>query len=146
MSELVILKELMLRIRTEENLDHTPKPCDYFDLIGGTSTGGLIAILLGRLRLSVEDALTEYGTIGQEVFSKKKSKGHEVTFYATALQKAIKSVVRRYGNDSGTASEDLKLFDDGNGSSQCRVSVTSSFQCRLLWRVPWLVLMDRAAS
>lgn len=26
-------------------------PCDYFDLIGGTGTGGLIAIMLGRLRM-----------------------------------------------------------------------------------------------
>jgi Patatin-like phospholipase len=24
-------------------------PCEHFDLIGGTSTGGLIAIMLGRL-------------------------------------------------------------------------------------------------
>lgn len=28
-----------------------PRPCDYFDLIGGTNSGGLLAIMLGRLRM-----------------------------------------------------------------------------------------------
>jgi patatin-like phospholipase/acyl hydrolase len=28
------------------------KPCEYFDLIGGTSTGGLIAIMLGTLGMA----------------------------------------------------------------------------------------------
>ena len=40
MSELLILKELMERVQFQENLDETPLPCEYFDLIGGTSTGG----------------------------------------------------------------------------------------------------------
>lgn len=30
----------MERIRWNEKLDQTPIPAEYFDLIGGTSTGG----------------------------------------------------------------------------------------------------------
>jgi len=50
LSELLIIKEIMHRLMIEENikrksdgqppLTRLPKPCDYFDLIGGTSTGG----------------------------------------------------------------------------------------------------------
>jgi len=51
LSSLLILRTIMERIKLANRLSQTPKPCDYFDLIGGTSTGGLIAIMLGRLRL-----------------------------------------------------------------------------------------------
>ena len=44
LSELLILQELMNRIKAHEQLEETPLPCDYFDLIGGTSTGGYIII------------------------------------------------------------------------------------------------------
>jgi patatin-like phospholipase/acyl hydrolase len=30
----------MERIRAAEGLDEVPRPCDRFDMIGGTSTGG----------------------------------------------------------------------------------------------------------
>ena len=36
LSELMILEQLMEAV----NPDAPPKPCDYFDMIGGTSTGG----------------------------------------------------------------------------------------------------------
>ena len=39
-SEAVMLHEIMTRLQKELGLKKLPKPCDYFHLIGGTSTGG----------------------------------------------------------------------------------------------------------
>jgi len=41
----------MEEIQRQSGAEDTPLPCQYFDLIGGTSTGGFIAIMLGRLRM-----------------------------------------------------------------------------------------------
>jgi len=38
LSSLIILEQLMQTI----NPEHPPKPCEYFDMIGGTSTGGFV--------------------------------------------------------------------------------------------------------
>jgi patatin-like phospholipase/acyl hydrolase len=57
----------------------TPKPCEYFELIGGTSTGGLIAIMLGLLGMvslsskganpqTVNECIDEYLKLSREVF------------------------------------------------------------------------------
>ena len=40
LSELIVLREIMQRIQHDEGLETVPCPCEYFDLIGGTSTGG----------------------------------------------------------------------------------------------------------
>jgi patatin-like phospholipase/acyl hydrolase len=57
LSEVLILKFLMMRLkfeqekRTRQKLPDYPEPWQYFDLICGTSTGGLLALMLGRLRM-----------------------------------------------------------------------------------------------
>ena len=40
LSELCILREIMNRLKYKLKLDKSPIPAEYFDLIGGTSTGG----------------------------------------------------------------------------------------------------------
>lgn len=51
LSSLIVLQEVMTKVQLQGNLDEVPYPCAYFDLICGTSTGGLIALMLGRLRM-----------------------------------------------------------------------------------------------
>jgi patatin-like phospholipase/acyl hydrolase len=60
LSSIMILQEIMKAIRRQTSAVDVPLPCDYFDLMGGTGTGGLIAIMLGRLRmvLSILASLT----------------------------------------------------------------------------------------
>jgi len=40
LSSLIILKEVLYRLQIRSNLDDIPRPCDLFDLAGGTGTGG----------------------------------------------------------------------------------------------------------
>lgn len=56
LSCLLILRNIMEEV-ARRNGAVEARPCEYFDLIGGTGTGGLIAIMLGRLRMVRTPAL-----------------------------------------------------------------------------------------
>jgi patatin-like phospholipase/acyl hydrolase len=60
----MILRQVMATVNPES----PPKPCEYFDMIGGTSTGGLIAIMLGRLRMTIDDCIDAYTSLLDKVF------------------------------------------------------------------------------
>ncbi|KAH8917572.1 hypothetical protein BT69DRAFT_1192873, partial [Atractiella rhizophila] len=70
-STLYMLEVVMLHVG---NLLDVPegeevRPCDVFDLICGTSTGGWIALMLGRLGMTVRQSISAYEEIVQDVFS-----------------------------------------------------------------------------
>ncbi|OCL07594.1 FabD/lysophospholipase-like protein [Glonium stellatum] len=97
---LMILRRLMYLISP----DNPPKPCDVFDVIAGTSTGGIIAIMLGRLEMDVDTALAAYRNLSKEVFIPRKRNrilGSRFqnfigngTFDHKALEKIIKSIIK----------------------------------------------------
>ncbi|EUC66976.1 nephrocystin-3 protein [Rhizoctonia solani AG-3 Rhs1AP] len=101
LSSLVILQELMKRVQTQLGLPDVPRPCEMFDLIAGTGTGGIIAVLLGRLELRVENAIEAYQDIIREGFSESKYLSGE-TYKATNMENAIKRVVERYTGQVNT--------------------------------------------
>jgi len=70
LSSLLILGHLMKRVNPQK----PPKPCEYFDLIGGTSTGGLIAVMLGRLELTVDECIEQYLVTAAKGFKRRRSK------------------------------------------------------------------------
>ena len=86
------------------DLADDPKPCDVFDLIVGTSTGGLIAVMLGRLHMNVDECIQQYEVLGKNVFGKMQWAGQtgkfakgmlNLPFYdINSLQTAIKSVLQ----------------------------------------------------
>ncbi|KAG8527342.1 uncharacterized protein KY384_007494 [Bacidia gigantensis] len=94
-SSILILHEIMQRLQHDQKLESLPRPCDYFHLIGGTSTGGLIALMLGRLKMTTKETLKAYNTIAGAVFSKRNKKPiyKEGTFRASTLEIKIKEVV-----------------------------------------------------
>ncbi|KAG6808207.1 hypothetical protein H0H92_005051, partial [Tricholoma furcatifolium] len=72
LSELIILEEIMKRLKHLENAESVPKPCDYFDIIGGVGTGGVIALMLGRLRMPIDMAIAKYIEFSKNVYSDTK--------------------------------------------------------------------------
>ena len=111
---LIIIQELMHRTYVEiegsaPRREQIPKPCDHFDLIVGTGTGGLIALMLGRLRLDLETCKELYVRLTRMVFETDKTIAgipyRSTLFKASKLEEAIKECVREHtvfekeGND-----------------------------------------------
>ncbi|KAK9258491.1 acyl transferase/acyl hydrolase/lysophospholipase [Lipomyces tetrasporus] len=72
LSELLILKRLMHRIQPQTKSQKLAKPCDFFDVICGTSTGGLIALMLGRLEMDIDECIQAYIKLSKEIFPKEE--------------------------------------------------------------------------
>ncbi|CAE6445637.1 unnamed protein product [Rhizoctonia solani] len=93
LSSLYILKDFMLRVQKRIGTTETILPCDYFDMICGTSTGGLIAIMLGKLRMSVDEVIGAYRDLSKSVFGETKWIWKEGRYSAQVLEQAIALVV-----------------------------------------------------
>ncbi|KAL2888384.1 Vegetative incompatibility protein HET-E-1 [Ceratocystis lukuohia] len=103
LSSLLILENIMENIQKSEDLSEVPRPCDRFDFIGGTGTGGIIAIMLGRLKMSIARSIEEYKSLASEIFVPEPTPSPTIptiAFSATRLEAAIKRMIRNNCTDS----------------------------------------------
>ncbi|KAB8345930.1 hypothetical protein FH972_022983 [Carpinus fangiana] len=109
-SSLMILKALMHEVAVWEQTLATPEelqdnafdensllPCHYFDYMYGTSTGGLIGTMLGRLRMTVPQCLEIYREVGDKLFGKRRSRIPLATkYHHQPLESAVRKIVMTY--------------------------------------------------
>ncbi|OBT45685.1 hypothetical protein VE00_03929 [Pseudogymnoascus sp. WSF 3629] len=96
----------MRNINTQRKADGKEplEPWQYFDLMGGTSTGGIIAIMLGRLRMTIPECIKAYTELSKAIFTPKHSRASPVRgveylngdgkFDSETFVKAIKSQIK----------------------------------------------------
>ena len=88
-------------------------PCHYFDFMYGTSTGGLIANILARMRLSVTEALDVYNTVSRKIFSRRDGTiehtetDHQKTFHSDYLDDDLSRLCGAWVMDGLDESEEL---------------------------------------
>jgi len=51
------------------------EPHHVFKLVAGTSTGGLIAVMLGKLGMGIQDCITQYLELSETIFKHKSLRG-----------------------------------------------------------------------
>ena len=85
--------------------DPNAKPCEYFDMMAGTSTGGILAIMLGRLRMTVDECIATYNELAGEIFGSTvfakidNASDTGARYSAKALENAVKKIVKRKTGD-----------------------------------------------
>ncbi|KAF2201422.1 phospholipase [Delitschia confertaspora ATCC 74209] len=130
LSTLYILKSIMEGLNNARKAAglKSRKPCEIFDLIGGTSTGGLIAIMLGHLEMSVDECIEAYNKMMKRVFEKKKNRSImgitlkvQARFESEVLKEAISQVIREAGASPN------EPFENGR-KPKCKVFVCTKTQ------------------
>lgn len=111
-------------------------PCQYFDLIAGTSTGGLISIMLGTLQMDIDTCINEYIDMAPEIFpvedivsSGKLGKLIKVArgkhrFDPGPLEMAVKRLVKKHLGSKAIGGEDAAFKFEAsrdNKTPQCKV-------------------------
>ncbi|KAL0930568.1 ankyrin repeat protein [Colletotrichum truncatum] len=129
-SSILILKEVMRQVNVDRKLKDHLQPWQVFDLIGGTSTGGIIALMLGCLRMSVDECYEVYLKLAKTIFKPKRWKcdvfnrgldliSAKERYDSAKMEELVMQIIKER-----TGSRNSMLQDPQRASS-CKVFVTT---------------------
>ncbi|KAL2886901.1 FabD/lysophospholipase-like protein [Ceratocystis lukuohia] len=127
LSSLIILESILEGIQEAEGLEEVPRPSQIFSLIGGTGTGGIIAIMLGRLGMTVRQAIEAYKKLIKTAPAPKLTKAGNLSpgcFSASDLEKAIKEMVQEKYSGANTRQNGHLLFRNKSCTNTAVLALT----------------------
>ncbi|KAF1963374.1 FabD/lysophospholipase-like protein [Byssothecium circinans] len=156
LSSLMVLDDLMENIAQEEKRLGRRAKSDTSALkpIGGTSTGGIIAILLSRLRLDCKQCIRIYSRLAEQIFKHDKSiKVYGVKiptgasrFSGAVLERAIKQALVELGYDADELMWDDTLFEEIPENDLPRDSIWSDNSPGIITESPVATLKNAAGT
>jgi len=122
---LLILHSLMNTVSRITG-DQQIRPCQYFYLIAGTPSGGLIALMLGRLGYTTEEAINKYNECASRIFGRVGSNTTWVTAgYPKIDERPFEQLVKEIGR---AGEQDAELLEDpASSTSHCRVIIQFTY-------------------
>ncbi|PVF99221.1 hypothetical protein CPB86DRAFT_825238 [Serendipita vermifera] len=121
LAQLFLLREILHRLGND--LNRIVVPCELFDLIAGVEMGGVVAVLLVVLRLSIDEAIEEFVSI-MSTLSPTKSldeatnaavlvrddESYRITPFIQELFRPPGLITQYFGHQSVTAENDEEPF------------------------------------
>ncbi|KAH8797321.1 hypothetical protein DL96DRAFT_998454 [Flagelloscypha sp. PMI_526] len=122
LTQIHVVEDILEQYEFENDLESgSLKVSDVFDFIVGTGTGGLVACMLGPLRMSPEDAKKAYLQLFDSNFLAK----NELPERAEILKGALKDLLDSQTADAGRALSTTKMVDVGKIIPQCKFAMTA---------------------
>ncbi|KAI5812190.1 acyl transferase/acyl hydrolase/lysophospholipase [Pyronema omphalodes] len=94
------VKRALVRAGEADRYSESLKPCNIFNFIAGVSTGAIIAIMLGRLEMSIEECKVAYQQLSQKVFSDSTIRTTTRFFKTIIRRKDVDILAYRYSRKS----------------------------------------------
>lgn len=107
-------------------------PHHVFKLVAGTSTGGLIALMLGKMGMTVDECIEQYEGLSREIFGNKHFRGRITHGLAPARYsgKRLPNCVRKLLRDRHL-DEDLSMKDEADGVAWYVPAMLGIFPCNI---------------